>query len=201
MRITAIRCTACGADLQAEENKKMLYCPYCGTKIVLDDDNIEITNRIVDEARLKEAEIRLKELEYAHQRELREEEMRVKQKKTHGMYIGIFIVTALFFFVFFRDYFVGAVVIGAIILGILGTSDNRNVKKAYGASKSEKNRMVALILCIFVGEFGVHYFYVGKIGTGILYLCTFGLFGFGWLVDIVRIAAGIFRDKKGYILE
>ena len=201
MRITALRCTACEADLQNEDSNNLIFCPYCGTKLALEDDNIEITNRIVDEARLKEAEIRLKELEYEHQRELREEVLREKQKKTHKMYIGIFVLVALIAFVGFREYFVGAIVLGAIILGILGTSDNRVKNKKYGASASKKSRIVALILCFLLGEFGVHYFYVGKIGAGILYLCTFGLFGFGWLVDIVRIAMGTFRDKEGYILE
>ena len=201
MRIIAFRCNACGADLQFEDDKKEMYCPYCGTRLALDDDNIEITNRIVDEARLKEAEIRLRELEYAHERELRLEEIREKQKKTHRMYIGIFILAALVSFVFFREYFFGAIVIGAIVLGIMGTSDKRVPDKKYGASSSKKSRMIALVLCILLGEFGFHYFYVGKIGAGILYLCTFGLFGFGWLVDIVRIAVGTFRDKNGYILE
>ena len=41
---------------------------------------------------------------------------------------------------------------------------------------SKKSKAAALILCIFLGYFGVHYFYVGKTGTGLLYLFTFGLF-------------------------
>ncbi len=63
---------------------------------------------------------------------------------------------------------------------------------------SGKNRTLALILCIFVGYFGIHYFYVGKIGIGILYMLTGGLFGIGWLVDIIRIIAGSFRDVDGF---
>lgn len=60
-----------------------------------------------------------------------------------------------------------------------------------------KEKKVALLLCIFLGTIGVHYFYVGKIGMGILYLLTLGLFGIGWIVDIIRIATGSFRDKAG----
>lgn len=63
------------------------------------------------------------------------------------------------------------------------------------AGISKKNKMVALLLCIFLGYFGVHRFYVGKIGTGILYLFTCGLFGIGWFVDIILIATGSFKDQ------
>ena len=65
---------------------------------------------------------------------------------------------------------------------------------------SPKSRLVALILCFFLGGFGVHRFYVGKIGTGILYLCTAGLCGFGLLWDLVMIIIGSFRDSQGLAL-
>lgn len=42
---------------------------------------------------------------------------------------------------------------------------------------------VAWLLLAFGGVFGFHRFYLGKIGTGILYLCTFGIFGLGILYD------------------
>ena len=60
---------------------------------------------------------------------------------------------------------------------------------------SRKSKTVALLLCIFLGVFGAHKFYVGKIGMGILYLFTVGLCGFGWIIDIVLIITGSFRDE------
>ena len=62
---------------------------------------------------------------------------------------------------------------------------------------SQKSKTVDLLLCIFLGGLGVHRFYEGKIGTGILWLCTVGLFGIGWLVDIILIATGKGKDKDG----
>lgn len=59
---------------------------------------------------------------------------------------------------------------------------------------SGKSKTVTLILCIFLGYFGVHRFYTGKIGTGIIYLFTAGIFGIGWIVDIITIAVGSYRD-------
>ncbi|MBR3386541.1 DUF4236 domain-containing protein [Candidatus Saccharibacteria bacterium] len=60
-----------------------------------------------------------------------------------------------------------------------------------------RKRNTVLALCIFLGFFGVHRFYVGKEGTGLVYLITLGLLGVGWLVDIVLILLGKFKDIQG----
>jgi hypothetical protein len=62
---------------------------------------------------------------------------------------------------------------------------------------SDKSRAVALPLGVLLGVFGAHRFYVGKIGTGILQLFTFGGFGLWWLYDVITIASGEFRDADG----
>lgn len=66
---------------------------------------------------------------------------------------------------------------------------------------SDKSKMTALIICLLCGYLGFHHFYVGKAGTGILYLCTCGLFGIGWLIDIINIANGTFKDGNGLPLK
>jgi TM2 domain-containing membrane protein YozV/ribosomal protein L40E len=60
-----------------------------------------------------------------------------------------------------------------------------------------KKWAVTLVLALIFGWLGVHRFYVGKIGTGILWLLTFGLGCIGWVVDIILILTGHFKDKKG----
>ena len=67
----------------------------------------------------------------------------------------------------------------------------------YDGEISEKSRIVALLLCIFLGGIGVHRFYLGKIGTGIVWLLTAGCFGIGWIIDIILIACGSAKDKDG----
>lgn len=66
---------------------------------------------------------------------------------------------------------------------------------------SPKSRLVSLLLCIFLGGLGIHRFYAGKIGSGILYLLTFGLFGFGILYDFIIILLGSFRDQYGMSIK
>ena len=63
--------------------------------------------------------------------------------------------------------------------------------------KERVARLIALLLCVFVGGLGIHRFYVGKIGTGVLWLLTAGCFGIGALVDLIMIACGTFTDSDG----
>ncbi len=67
--------------------------------------------------------------------------------------------------------------------------------------KTEKSVVVALILCFFLGGFGIHRFYVGKVGTGILQLLTLGGLGIWALIDLILIISGKFKDKNGNLLS
>ncbi len=66
---------------------------------------------------------------------------------------------------------------------------------------SSKSKWTAFVLCLFLGVLGGHKFYVGKSGAGVLYFCTVGLFGIGWIIDLLVIASGGFTDKWGRKLE
>lgn len=65
---------------------------------------------------------------------------------------------------------------------------------------SPKSRFVALLLCWFLGSFGAHRFYTGKIATAILMVCTFGGLGIWTLIDLIFITVGSFRDKQNRVV-
>ena len=66
------------------------------------------------------------------------------------------------------------------------TNVNQNCNNGRGYRR-EKNKWVAFLLCFFLGAIGAHKFYEGKVGMGILYLCTGGLFCIGWLIDTIAL--------------
>lgn len=70
-------------------------------------------------------------------------------------------------------------------------------KAAQELSTSDKRILPAALLCFFLGWLGVHRFYVGKVGTGILQILTLGGLGIWTLIDFIMIVVGSFSDKAG----
>ena len=69
------------------------------------------------------------------------------------------------------------------------------------STKSEKSFVATIILCVLLGGFGVHRFYVGKIGTGIIMLLTLGGLGIWTLIDFIMIAVQKFKDSSGLLIK
>ena len=65
---------------------------------------------------------------------------------------------------------------------------------------SDKKYVPAVLLCFFLGGLGVHRFYLGKIGTGILMFITLGGLGIWALIDFVRLVVGSMKDRNGLLL-
>ncbi len=79
-------------------------------------------------------------------------------------------------------------------------SENQTQDGSLDDIKKEKNdkhnfALVKLLLCIFLGQFGVHRFLEGKIFSGLLFVFTHGFFGIGILCDIIRLAKELSRNS------
>lgn len=81
---------------------------------------------------------------------------------------------------------------------INNTNTNMNTQQVVDGTmfKKPKNKWVALLLCFFLGVLGGHKFYEGKIGTGVLYLFTAGLFFIGPIVDFIIL---LFKPNPYYV--
>ena len=62
---------------------------------------------------------------------------------------------------------------------------------------SPKSRLAVALFAWFLGEFGAHRFYLGKIGTAIVMLLTLGGLGIWALIDFIMAVAGAMKDKEG----
>jgi TM2 domain-containing membrane protein YozV len=59
------------------------------------------------------------------------------------------------------------------------------------------SKIAAILITFFLGGLGIHRFLAGKVGTGIIWLITGGVFGIGWLVDFIQVCLGKFTKKDG----
>lgn len=87
----------------------------------------------------------------------------------------------------------------SVVINNANTNTNANVNTNVNPAMfgvREKNKWVAFFLCLFLGGVGAHKFYEGKIGMGILYLFTVGLFGIGWFVDCIAL---LFKPNPYYV--
>lgn len=121
VKIIALKCPQCGADLEIAQGKEVIYCTYCGTKIVLDNEN-ERTYRYVDDADIERAEtermIQQHQIEMEHIREIKEEKDRRFRRKMIPILIGV-IVVMVFIGHFNEDFFFPATTLSVLAVYII----------------------------------------------------------------------------------
>ncbi len=73
---------------------------------------------------------------------------------------------------------------------------NQIINSTPSIKHNVKNALIMLLVCVFAGVYGIHKFMERKIFLGILYLCTFGLLGIGWFIDVVRYGLNLAVEWK-----
>lgn len=79
---------------------------------------------------------------------------------------------------------------------------NTNVQvSAFDPNRSKYDWLTTLLLCFFLGCFGIHSFYTGKTGIGVAQLLTCGGCGIWALIDFIMIIVGSYRDGEGKVVS
>jgi hypothetical protein len=89
----------------------------------------------------------------------------------------------------------------AVVCVKCGVAVNNNNSSGQVGPVSDKEWLVALLLAFFVGVFGVHRFYTGHIGIGVVQLLTLGGCGIWALIDFILIVVGSYTDAQGRQLK
>ncbi len=201
MKTDTVKCPGCGAVMDINLSRRQAECSYCGTKVLLGDDIVK--RHLEEEAKLKEAEIKLKEMQYSHERELQQEHYHQVWRRSFWISVAVYVGVLAFLYTTRGPEGAFSVIFlfGGIALIAMNVSIKRGFSKEQVYGRSQKDWLTTLLLCIFVGGLGIHRFYVGRIAGGILFLFTFGLFGIGWFLDLIRIICGRFKDSDGYYVQ
>ena len=81
-------------------------------------------------------------------------------------------------------------------------SDHSPIKETTRMEEiSPKSRLAVTLFSFFLGEFGAHRFYLGKIGTAIAMIFTLGGLGIWALIDFIMAVAGVMKDKEGKVIK
>lgn len=209
MKVRKAVCPGCHAPIKFPKNR-FGTCEYCGIHFFLDGD--EFVEQGADLSRYPVTENSYGETKAQEFTEGSEQYAASYQKWKKTMLFWLIALGASYFLSanaaggLFGSLFGAILVFGGIAMIV--TKPKKSLDGSYKGYQSDdyeevspKSRLAALLLCLFFGVFGIHSFYVGRIGRGLLFLFTFGLFGIGVIIDLIMIIAGTFKDSEERLLK
>ena len=160
MELIALQCKNCGGEITIEDDKKVVFCPYCGTQNYIDDGTRTV--KIVDEAKLEEVRLRQEEFlkRKASEEQLNEiRDRKSKQRRIWSVFVAIahiLIVIPVFLLMQNMDEtpninlilgMLGYLLIAPIILGV---TRPYIPSKKWDVKEKGKGRLVLLFYISFV---------------------------------------------------
>lgn len=152
MKLVSLKCPECKADLSVEPGRKQCFCQYCGTKIIIDNEEQVQTFKTVDEARIREAELqnelKLKQMEIERERQ---EADRKRKDANRSLKIKVcigLVIVALFSFIadkivkdssFWWLTYMSCIGIVALAISIFSSGDGNDGYNNKGNNKKKKD--------------------------------------------------------------
>lgn len=222
MTTQPVTCASCGAQLQIDDEVDFLTCTYCGTAQIVRRGDGYIALKIADQlsqaiaqaGERTESTIRAESdetQEALRQLALRQDlsalqvqlatvqaEMRALQRDGRARSARSQLADLQAQETTLRRRIAQ---VNAELHGDIGPDMGQSFDPDPTPVAGPKSQMVALLLGLFFGVFGVHRFYTGHILIGVIQLVTVGGFGIWLLVDLITIGLGTFTDARGMRLR
>lgn len=226
MKLVETKCPNCNSNIEVESNRRRAECQYCGTKFVLDDNTVNVKHisagGISEEQEYINAETYLNKFRNYDEAYKLYLSLSRRFVDNPEVWIGLLrsmthdftykINTKLFqknctmywnnfcslvdksevdeYLGKYRNYLDNVAAVSTDF------TNNINLENVKNIATNSNKELIMLLVTIFVGAYGVHKFIEGKIGMGVLYLFTGGLFGIGWIIDVIVAIKNLVNASK-----
>lgn len=206
MKVSGIGCPSCGAPILLNAGTSFGACEYCGKKVVIESKMLEdVEEKISSKLRAVESKAqsdiqrlqRTQELSTLQMQlsSLRAEKRNLERNPSQQAKAQLAQIQEEEKEILNRI---------SRLQGAPNRADpsaNEQDYQFYDPQVSNRSESTTLLLAIFLGMYGAHRFYTGHIRSGVLQFLTGGGFVIWWIIDIIAIATGDFRDSKGRLLK
>ena len=206
MQVTGIGCPSCGAPILLKEGNSSGHCEYCGKKVIIESKMLEnVEEKIASSFQAAETKTKMEMQRLQLNQELnmlqmqlsnlRTEKRNFERNKNRQTTAQLAQIQAE------EQAIINRISMLQDSLNRTNPTANEQVYPVYDPQASTCSQSTGLLLAIFFGFFGVHRFYTGHVRAGFIQMLTYGGFGIWWIIDIITIATGNFRDSRGRLLN